>query len=257
MVNAAKAPTVRYVALGDSFTEGVGDDGSDGMIGWADRVARSLASHEGRPVGYANLAIRGRTLDAIITEQVNQALSLRPLPTLVTLCGGGNDMLRPGFTVQKLQWMMRGAIARLLAVDATVVIVTPADPSAQLPFGRMIHSRGSQLADANEVIARDMGVLIANVSRDDPIRSGAYWSDDRLHLNRLGYERVAGLVTSTLTGSDIVPDLVPARARNTALDHAVFARTHLVPWVHRRLRGRSSGDGRSARYPDWVEFAPS
>lgn len=85
----------RFVAIGDSFTEGVGDDDSshpNGLRGWADRVAEQLA--EGRPgLGYANLAIRGRLLPSVLTQQLEPAVSLRP--DLVTLYAGGNDLMRP------------------------------------------------------------------------------------------------------------------------------------------------------------------
>ena len=88
---------MRYVAIGDSFTEGLGDELPDGSVrGWADRVAAGLAVASGAPVEYANLAIRGRLLEPIVTEQLDAALSLTPPPTLMTLNGGGNDMMRPG-----------------------------------------------------------------------------------------------------------------------------------------------------------------
>jgi lysophospholipase L1-like esterase len=62
----------RYVAIGDSFTEGVGDPDPtrpNGLRGWADRVAEVLAA--GDPgFGYANLAIRGRKLAGILDGQL-------------------------------------------------------------------------------------------------------------------------------------------------------------------------------------------
>ncbi|MSZ77615.1 MAG: SGNH/GDSL hydrolase family protein, partial [Actinobacteria bacterium] len=86
---------LRYVALGDSFTEGVGDPDDarpNGLRGWADRVAEVLGAQD-PGFGYANLAIRGRKLDAILDEQVDAALALRP--DLVTIYAGANDILRP------------------------------------------------------------------------------------------------------------------------------------------------------------------
>src|SRR6187397_2071644 len=65
----------RYVAIGDSFTEGVGDPDPtrpNGLRGWADRVAEVLAQQTD-DFGYANLAIRGRKLDAILAEQIEPA----------------------------------------------------------------------------------------------------------------------------------------------------------------------------------------
>src|SRR6476469_7548293 len=69
----------RFVALGDSFTEGVGDPDParpNGLRGWADRVAEVLADRAGEEFGYANLAIRGRKLHAIIEEQLDAAVAL-------------------------------------------------------------------------------------------------------------------------------------------------------------------------------------
>ncbi|HOZ59911.1 MAG TPA: SGNH/GDSL hydrolase family protein, partial [Nakamurella multipartita] len=70
---------MRYVAIGDSFTEGVGDERADGSVrGWADRVAEGLALATQEPVRYANLAIRGRKLAPIVDQQLEVALALEP-----------------------------------------------------------------------------------------------------------------------------------------------------------------------------------
>ena len=85
----------RYVALGDSFTEGLEDRYPDHAVrGWADRLAQALADRCGQDVSYANLAIRGRLLAAVLAEQLEPALALEP--DLVSLIAGGNDLLRPG-----------------------------------------------------------------------------------------------------------------------------------------------------------------
>lgn len=92
---------IRYAAIGDSFTEGIGDEGPEGPVGWADRVAARLA--DDHDLLYANFAVRGRRLDAVIDEQVPAALSLDPPPTMITFCAGGNDLLRPRFTPSRRQ----------------------------------------------------------------------------------------------------------------------------------------------------------
>ena len=58
-------PFHRYVALGDSFAEGVGDpdpSAPNGLRGWADRVAAVLAQLRARadPTGHAAAPWRGR-----------------------------------------------------------------------------------------------------------------------------------------------------------------------------------------------------
>ena len=86
--------TVRYVAIGDSFTEGVGDDLPDGRVrGWADLVAQGWADASGEAIEYANLAIRGKLIWPIVEQQLEPALALKP--THLSFNGGGNDMLRP------------------------------------------------------------------------------------------------------------------------------------------------------------------
>ena len=119
---------IRYVALGDSFTEGVGDEDAsrpNGVRGWADRVAEQLTLRFPQTL-YANLAIRGRTLEPILAEQVDAALALRP--TLVSLYGGGNDILRPSIDVDALMADYDEAFGRLRASGAQVLTLTGAAP---------------------------------------------------------------------------------------------------------------------------------
>lgn len=80
----------RYVALGDSQTEGLWDgDDTVGLRGFADRLAEELDRlHPG--LAYANLAIRGRRIRDVLHEQLPQALAMEP--DLVTVCVGMNDV---------------------------------------------------------------------------------------------------------------------------------------------------------------------
>ena len=114
-----------YVAIGDSFTEGVGDDLPDGSVrGWADLVALGLAAASTKPVSYANLAIRGRLLAPIVSGQLDTALALAP--ALMSINGGGNDILQPRVSIRAI------ADQREAAVDRAV---TPS--SGSCPTGRV------------------------------------------------------------------------------------------------------------------------
>ena len=107
-----------YAAIGDSFTEGMGDERPDGAPrGWADLVAAALAHAAGEPIGYANLAIRGRLLAPILDDQLPAAMALRP--QLLSINGGGNDILRPRVSI--------GAVADRL-VAAALSARPPRDP---------------------------------------------------------------------------------------------------------------------------------
>lgn len=253
---------VRYAAIGDSFTEGVGDPRPDGTVrGWADRVAEGLAA-AGETVEYANLAIRGRLLRPIVTEQLDAALSLRPLPDLLTLNGGGNDMLRPhapfGNTgrIGDLLALTDRAAKRCADAGVRLVLLSGADPTARLPLGRLVRHRGAALTVGTATIAARYGLTFVNGFGDEEVRAPQYWSADRLHLNSAGHARIAGLVLHAL-GYGPVPAPAPPEAptpRSLATTGQYY-REHVLPWMNRRLHGTSSGDGRAAKHPEWYPVA--
>jgi lysophospholipase L1-like esterase len=249
---------MRYVAIGDSFTEGVGDERPDGTVrGWADLVAEGLAAAAGGPVQYANLAVRGRLLDRIATEQVDAALALTPPPTLVTVNGGGNDLMRPGLDAGRLLDLTGQAVRRFTGAGVDVVLLSGPDPSARLPLGRVMHRRGQELTAQLRELAADSGVRFVSAFDDVEVRRAVYWSPDRLHLGPAGHRRVAGLVLRALGHEgaahavDPGPD-APRRLRS----EAVYYREHVLPWVQRRVRGRSSGDARTGKHLGWVDVPP-
>lgn len=245
---------MRYAAIGDSFTEGVGDELPDGAVrGWADRVAAGLAATRGDDVHYANLAVRGRLLQPIVTDQLDAALSLTPAPTLITLNGGGNDMLRPGTDVARLVALTEQAVRRCMDAGVQLVLISGADPSDRLPFGRTIHRRAAALTAGVAGLAAAHNLEFVDVFHDTEIRRPGYWSADRLHLNSAGHRRVAELVLAALGEG---PALQTAGSGSPVarqfLAEARYYREHVLPWIHRRLRGRSSGDDRTAKHLSWV-----
>ncbi|QBX55686.1 SGNH/GDSL hydrolase family protein [Nocardioides seonyuensis] len=242
----------RYVALGDSFTEGVGDPDPtrpNGLRGWADRVAEVLASHTPE-FAYANLAIRGRKLGPIIAEQLDPAIALRP--DLVTIHGGGNDVLRPRVDLDALAASYDGAVGRLADSGAHVVMFTIQDPGPGGIYGPM---RG-RMAIFNEwvrEIADTHGGTVVDMWRMRDIDPGAVVDTDRLHLNSAGHRFMAGRVLEALgVEHDLVHEAEPTPAlgrREQWRENARWTREFLAPWVHRRVTGRSSGDGVAPKRP--------
>ena len=237
----------RYVALGDSFTEGVGDpDPSrpNGLRGWADRVAEVLATQTD-DFGYANLAIRGRKLAPIVTEQVDAAIALEP--DLITIHGGGNDVLRPRVDIDALATTYDAAVARLVATGARVAMFTVYDPGAGGIYGPM---RG-RMAIFNEwvrEIADRHGATLVDMWRMRGWKVSEVMDEDRLHLNPIGHQAIAIAVLDALAADHALeplplPEIVEPSARERRAADLAWARQHAVPWVHRRLTGRSSGDG--------------
>src|SRR5690625_284858 len=226
---------IRFVAIGDSFTEGVGDEivdeaGTVRARGWADFVAQGLATATGKPIQYANLAIRGRLLQPIIDEQLEPALALRP--TLVTFNGGGNDMLRPGTDIPWVVGRTRAAIQRILEAGARPVLLAGANPTRALPGGTRIQAKGDALTKAADAIAREFDITFVNNWNDDELANRQYWSRDRLHLDEIGHRRVARNVLAAL-GHEVPvewiidADPVPSPRRR---DNVRFAAEHVLPW---------------------------
>ncbi|MEU7906508.1 SGNH/GDSL hydrolase family protein [Actinoplanes sp. NPDC049118] len=245
---------MRYVAVGDSFTEGMGDELPDGSVrGWADLVAAGLAAERTEEVRYANLAIRGRLLEPIVTGQLEAALSLSPVPSLITLNGGGNDMMRPGTDMARLVGLLERAIRRCVEAGVRLVVLSGADPSERLPFGRVMRRRGELLTAATAELTARYDIELVDVFHDAEIRGAGYWSPDRLHLNAAGHQRVASLVLTALghTRAAHVVDPPPGGGRRVVAE-ARYYREHVLPWLHRRVRGRSSGDDRTGKYLDWT-----
>jgi len=250
-------PWSRYVALGDSFTEGVGDPEPEvlgGHRGWADRVAEVL-SGESAGFAYANLAIRGRLLQQIIDEQVEPALELRP--DLITISGGGNDLIRPRSDPDDLASRLDGALGRLASHGATVVVFTGPD----IGMTPVLSTSRGRIAIFNEnvrAVAARHNAIVADMWALTELKDPRMWAPDRLHFSALGHHTVARMVLQSL---NVHNELEPHQAgplpsttwRRARVDDISWAREHLMPWVIRRIRHQSSGDDVLPKRPDFVE----
>lgn len=249
---------IRYVAIGDSFTEGMGDERPDGSLrGWADLVAQGMADATGETVLYANLAIRGRLLDAIVDEQLEPALALEP--TMLSFNGGGNDMLRPGTNLESILARTRSTLSRVQETGVQPLLLAGPNPTGGLPSGGKVQAKGDALVAAVGEITDDLDIAYTDNWSDPELPARQYWSHDRLHLGPVGHTRVAHNVLRTL-GLPVPSDWVFAAEptpKPSFSDELRYARDHVLPWIGRRLTGRSSGDGRSGKYLDWVEVHPS
>jgi lysophospholipase L1-like esterase len=243
-----------YVALGDSFTEGLEDVGPEGSYrGWADRLAETLAAIA--PAGdlrYANLAVRGKLLPEIVGEQVPAALTLQP--DLVSLVGGGNDVLRPGSDPDQLADLLEDAVRTLRDSGADVLLATGVDP-VKSPLINL--TRGKVALYNNHIwsIARRQGAYVVDLWGMRSLQDRRMWAADRIHLTAEGHQRVAwqaAEVLGTASGNDWATPLPPGPAmprRAAVREDAQWVREYVGPWVGRRLRRRSSGDAVVAKRP--------
>jgi lysophospholipase L1-like esterase len=250
----------RYVALGDSTTEGLDDPYPDGTgyRGWADRLAGRLAQQE-PDLLYANLAIRGRLAHQVHAEQLEPALALQP--DLATVVAGLNDALRRGFDLDATAGHLDAMIARLREAGATVVTFTFPDPAPVMPIARLARPRLMALNARLRDTAERTGALVLDLERHPFASDPRLWSLDRLHANALGHGRIAAGLAHTLglPGADPVWDeplpVLPRRRPHAVLAaELTWSGRYLVPWLIRRARGRSSGDGVTAKRPDLAPF---
>ena len=239
----------RFVAMGDSFTEGLGDDLPGGEVrGWADLVALGLAAASTHPVSYANLAVRGRLLGPIVAEQLEPALALGP--DLLSISGGGNDVMRPRVEIPYVVDLMRQVVDRAEEQGVHVLVLSGGNPSHHLPLGNLMRRRGDQLADAARDAFDRPGVTLVDNWADSELEHQRFWSVDKLHLNALGHTRVATNVLSELGVPVPVEWLdAPAASDEQVQGTAAYYREFVLPWIGRRLTGRSSGDGRPPKRP--------
>jgi lysophospholipase L1-like esterase len=244
-----------YIAIGDSTTEGLFDpDGQGGNRGWADRLAEHIA-RQNPGLLYANLAIRGRLTRQIRDEQLEPALAMSP--DLVSVVSGMNDILRPSVDLPQVAADIDAMFSACRSAGAEVITCTFGDPVPINPWARLLRKRMHALNSAIRASAERHGVVLVDFASVPVVSDPRFWCEDRLHANTEGHTRIAAAMAEALgialDGSrwDEPLPLMARRARREAVAAEVaWARQHLFPWVGRRLRGASSGDGVFAKRPD-------
>ncbi len=254
-------PFERYVVLGDSTAEGLDDpDGRGGYRGWGDRLAERIAAEQGTLL-YANLAVRGRNTRQVLEEQMAPALAMRP--DLALVVAGTNDLLRPRFDAAAVARDMERMQRALVGAGATVVSFTLPDLGPVMPLARPLRARVRRLARALTEASARSGARLVDFAAHPFASDPRLWSEDRLHANALGHSRIADALAHALSLPGSSTDwMVPLPERPTRGYRARMAaelawtRRHLLPWLSRHARGRSSGDGRRPKRPELRPVEP-
>lgn len=252
---AASAPpsVASFVALGDSFTEGMSDLLPDGSYrGWADLLAARLAAAHGDGFRYANLAVRGKLIGQIAADQVPAATAMGA--DLVTLVGGLNDLLRPRCDVARVCALLEESAEKLAPSCGRLVLMR--SPARRGPVLERYRNRLEHFYAFVDDLARRHNALLVDLYGAQALLDPRLWAEDRLHLTAEGHRRVAEAVWQALgfpAESDwrapLPPETPPGWFTRRRADLR-FTRRHLLPWIGRRLTGRSSGDGRPPKRPD-------
>lgn len=251
----------RYVAIGDSSTEGLDDAIAPGHYrGWADRLAvhvahaRALTHPDAGPLLYANLAIRGRKTRAIRDEQLAPALAMKP--DLATVFAGTNDVIRNGFQLAPVIDDIRLMQRALRDAGATVLTITMPDLSAVMPFARRAAPRLLAFNEAVRDVSRETGTFVVDLASYPFVTDSRFWGADRLHANSEGHARIAAALAHALGlphADDRWADPLPPRPQPSTVRRMArelrWTRDYLIPWAWRHAQGRSSGDGITAKRP--------
>ena len=248
----------RYVALGDSSTEGIDDpDEASGYRGWSQRLAERIAATAAAPGGlhYANLAVRSLTTAQVRARQLDAALAMRP--DLATVFCGTNDVTALRFDAAAVAADIAHVQRALVARGATVLSFTLPDLTPLMPLARLIAPRIAALNHALALASRDTGSILVDFAAYPVATDARLWSEDRIHANSAGHARIAAALAHALQLPEsnsawqqpFPKPLNPSRTRQFAAELR-WTRRHLLPWLARGLLGRSTADGRSAKRPE-------
>lgn len=244
----------RYVALGDSSTEGIDDpDGAGGYRGWSQRLAERIDAAQGGRLLYANLATRGLTTRQVRQRQLDAALALRP--DLATVFCGTNDVTAARFDAVAVAADIAQMQHTLVEQGATVLSFTLPDLTPLMPLARLIAPRIAALNRALAAASAASGAILVDFAAHPVATDARLWSEDRIHANAAGHARIAealaqalGLPGTNDTWQAPLPELTLTHRQRWAAE-ARWMQRHLLPWIWRGWRGQSSADGRGPKRP--------
>ena len=244
----------RYVAIGDSQTEGLWDgDDSVGLRGFADRLAETVDAHW-PGLMYANLAVRGGRIRDLLDDQLPHALAMDP--DLVTVCIGMNDVARPGPNFEDALAELEDLHAQLALSEATVVTTTFPDLAQIIPIGRVLAARVLRINDEIRRAADWYDFRLVDLYDAPSMTHPDTWSADRVHGSPKGHGLFAsaaaealGLPGSNHDWAEVDGGPVRQSLWSQAYSQALWTQNMLMPWLWRHVRGRSAGDGRAPRRP--------
>ena len=189
------------------------------------------------------------------------ALALKP--DLVSLIGGGNDMMRPHADPDRMARNIEDAVVRIKATGADVLLGTGMD-TADSALMKLTRGRVAVMNSNIWSIAQRHGAFVLDIWGMRALKDWRLWTEDRIHLTPEGHRRIAqgALAALGLTPDD--PDwdepldlVTPAAWRARARDNADWFAHHVYPWASRRITGKSSGDNRIPKRPALGPIDPS
>jgi len=229
--------TVRFVSLGDSLTEGVGDPFEGAWRGWAALLADGLAEDS---VEFTNLAVSGAQTREVLEVQTPAGLELKP--DIASVVIGVNDTLRCTFDIRAVAERLDKVYAAFTGQGATLLTACLPDPGSMLGLpGSLARPLARRQRAVNRVVhalSGRYGAVHLHAAEADWIMDRAMWSADRLHPGERGHRQLAVRFHSLLAESDratgTAPSPDPEFPVPTTSASLLWLATAGTAWVARR-----------------------
>ncbi|MEU6576502.1 SGNH/GDSL hydrolase family protein [Streptomyces sp. NPDC046805] len=200
---------VRYVALGDSLTQGVGDPTPGGWRGWAALLADGLAEE---PAEFTNLAVSGARTRDVLERQTAEGLRRRP--DLVSVVIGVNDTLRGTFDIHTVAARLDRVYAAFTAQGAVLLTACLPDPGAMLglpgALARPLARRQRAVNAVVHALSDRYGAVHLHAARGAWLTDRALWSADRLHPGERGHRQLAVRFHALLADAGVATGPAPS-----------------------------------------------
>ncbi|MET8247913.1 SGNH/GDSL hydrolase family protein [Streptomyces sp. NPDC005202] len=200
---------VRFVALGDSLTEGVGDPVGDGWRGWAALLAGGLAEE---PVEFTNLAVSGAQTRDVLERQTPAGLALRP--DIVSVLIGVNDTLRCTFDIHAVAARLDQVYAAFTGQGAVLLTACLPDPGAMLglpgALARPLARRQRAVNTVVHALSDRYGAVHLHAGEGAWLTDRAMWSADRLHPGERGHRQLAVRFHALLAEAGLATGAAPS-----------------------------------------------
>ena len=251
-VSGVSCNYIRFAALGDSLTYGLGDFWHAGSRGWARILADAIGQdHE---VSFCNTARPGATAADVREHQIGDALVHRP--HLASLIVGLNDTMRASWNPALLRSDVLHCATRLAEQGAVLMTVRFHDHSRifRLPrvLARPMRDRIDALNDIYDEVHERFGSLRVDLGTHSSVYNRAFWSIDRLHPSELGHRALAHEFARLLDRHGVgfqAPTLEPDGPVPTAVQNVRWMLTEGVPWLTRRVGDLAPSLGRALINP--------
>jgi lysophospholipase L1-like esterase len=230
---------VRFAALGDSVTVGIGDPlPSGGWRGWAVLLTEAMAPAGGLELG--NYARCGALIEDVAVDQLPRALAQRPSHASVLV--GVNDTLRSEFELASIAARLEETVVALRGIGTVVLTASLPDPGQMLRVPtivcRPLARRVQAINAVFEHLAMTYGTIHLDLARHPAVYDPRMWGVDRIHPSERGHRFLAGLFADSLAAHGMPlrsrPDPQPSNPPPSAWAQAYWMATKGTGWVCRR-----------------------